>query len=136
MRARRLALAPFLRDERGATALEFALVSTAFLSLVIGICYVAIMLFNNMGLEWALTKAARVAEINKAATQNDITTALNGYLAGMNLPNATVTYSSSVGSNGVRTANIGASYTQTYAVPMVHSFTINFSSAIVVPQPS
>ena len=134
MSARRLT--SYLRDEEGAAALEFALVSTAFLSLVIGICYVSIMLFNNMSLEWAVTKAARVAEINKAATQNDVSTAINAYLASMNLPTATVTFSSSVDANGVRTANIGASYSQTYDVPMVHTFNINFNSAITVPQPS
>lgn len=123
------------RDEAGATALEFALVSTAFIPLITGIAYLAIMLFNNLSLEWAVTKAARIAEINKAATQSDVSQAINSYLASMNLPTATVAYSSSV-SGGVRTANISATYTQTYVVPMISSFTINFNSNITVPQPS
>jgi Flp pilus assembly protein TadG len=125
----------FLRETHGASAVEFALVSTAFISLVMGVCYIAIMLFNNMSLEWAMARAARIAEINKAATQSDIATAINTYLAANGLPNATVTYTSAV-SGGLRSATIGASYSQTYDVPMISSFNIKFSSNIVVPQPS
>jgi len=40
----------FSKDQSGATAVEFALVSSAFIALVLGICYVAIMLFNNLSL--------------------------------------------------------------------------------------
>lgn len=122
----------FIADEGGATAVEFALVSTAFLSLMIGLCYLGIMLFNNMSLQWAVEKAARVAEINSAATQSDIASAVNSYLASEGLPSATVTYSSSV-SGGVTTATISASYQQTYALPMISTFNINFSSNLTVP---
>jgi len=135
--------APFRRDLRGlaqdqagATAVEFALVSTALFAFVFGIAALGMMLFNDLSLQWALTKASRVAEINNAATQSDVSTAVNAYLTQMSLPHATVNYSSSVGANGVRTANISASYSQTYMVPMISTFTINFSSAITVPQPS
>jgi Flp pilus assembly protein TadG len=130
-----LRLNRFLTDQNGATAVEFALVSTAFLSLVIGICYVAIMVFNNMSLEWALTKASRMAEIDKTVTQTDISQAVNSYLSSEGLPNATVTYSTST-SGGVRTAYIAAGYQRTFVLPMVSSFNITFSSNITVPQPS
>jgi Flp pilus assembly protein TadG len=125
----------FLSDENGATAVEFALVSTAFLTLVIGICYVAIMVFNNISLEWALTKASRLAEINNTVTQTDISQAVNSYLSSTGLPNATVVYTSST-SGGVRTAYIAASYRRTFVLPMVSTFNITFSSNITVPQPS
>jgi Flp pilus assembly protein TadG len=121
-----------IRDQKGAVAVEFALVSTAFLAMVIGLCYVGIMLFNNMSLQWAVEKAARVAEINSAATQSDIASAVNSYLASEGLPNATVTYSSTV-SGGVTTATIQASYSQSYTLPMVSTFNINFSSNLTVP---
>lgn len=121
-----------IADQDGAVAVEFALVSTAFLAIVIGLCYVGIMLFNNMSLQWAVEKAARVAEINSAATQSDISTAVNSYLSSVGLPNATVTYSSSV-SGGVTTATIQASYSQSYALPMISTFHINFSSNLTVP---
>jgi len=126
----------FLREDAGATAVEFAMVSSAFLSLVVGVCYLGLMLFNNMTLEWALTRASRLAEINKAVTQAQITQAVNGYLASSGLPNATVQYSSTLSSSGLRSATIAASFRQTFEVPMISTFDINFSSNITVPQPS
>ena len=119
-------------DESGAAAVEFALVSTAFLSMAIGLCYIGIMLFNNMSLQWAVEKAARVAEINTAATQSDIASAVNSYLASEGLPNATVTYSSVV-TGGATIATISASYSQSYTLPMISTFHINFSSNLSVP---
>jgi len=124
----------FARDQNGATAVEFALVSSAFMALVMGICYVAIMLFNNLSLEWALANASRLAEINKFVTQDTIAQAVNAHLASMNLPAATVQYTSSI-SGGLRTAVITAGYSQTYTLPMVSTFNINFSANITVPQP-
>jgi Flp pilus assembly protein TadG len=124
--------AHLIADESGAAAVEFALVSTAFLAMTIGLCYIGIMLFNNMSLQWAVEKAARVAEINSAATQSDIASAVNSTLAAEGLPNATVAYSSSV-SGGVTVATIQASYSQTYTLPMVSTFHINFSSNLSVP---
>ena len=124
----------FSKDQSGATAVEFALVSSAFIALVLGICYVAIMLFNNLSLQWAVANASRLAEINKSVTQTTIAQAVNANLASMNLPNATVVYTSSV-SGGLRTAVITAGYRQTYTLPMVSTFNINFSSSITVPQP-
>jgi len=119
-------------DQAGAAAVEFALVSTAFLAMTIGLCYIGIMLFNNMSLQWAVEKAARVAEINPAATQSDIASAVNSYLALEGLPNATVAYSSSVSANAT-TATITASYRQTYTLPMISTFNLNFSSNLTVP---
>lgn len=124
----------FSKDQSGATAVEFALVSSAFIALVLGICYVAIMLFNNLSLQWAVANASRLAEINKSVTLTTIAQAVNANLASMNLPNATVVYTSSV-SGGLRTAVITAGYSQTYTLPMVSTFNINFSSSITVPQP-
>ena len=125
----------FARDQSGATAVEFALVSSAFIALVMGICYVGLMLFNNLSLEWAVASASRLAEINKSVTQTTIAQAVNDRLSSMALPNATVSYNSSV-SGGLRTAVITASYDQTYTLPLVSTFNIHFSSSITVPQPS
>jgi len=119
-------------DESGAAAVEFALVSTVFLAMAIGLCYIGIMLFNNMSLQWAVEKAARVAEINSAATQSDIAGAVNSTLASEGLPNATVAYSSAV-TAGITIATIQASYSQTYTLPMISTFHINFSSNLSVP---
>jgi Flp pilus assembly protein TadG len=121
-------------DQKGVTATEFALVSAALFTLVIGACYVAVMLFNDMSLEWALSKASRLAKIDNTVTQADISRAVNGYLRSAGLPNAMVVYASSI-SGGVRTAYIAASYQRSFGLPITPRFDITFSSNITVPQP-
>ena len=93
------------------------------------------MLFNNMSLDWAVARAARLAEINNAVSQSDISQAINNYLSSIGLPAATVQYSSTV-VGGIRTAYIAANYSQSYVLPMISTFNIAFSSNITVPQPT
>ncbi|MDE2135019.1 MAG: pilus assembly protein [Alphaproteobacteria bacterium] len=125
----------FCGDCRGAAAVEFALVSIAFVTFVIGISYAAIMVFNTMSLDWAVERAARIAAINKTVTQSDMSSAINDYLSSLGLSSATVTYSVGT-SSGVQTAHIVASYDQTYTLPFVSTFNITFSSSAYVPQGS
>jgi len=127
--ARRLA-----GEAGGAVAVEFALVSVAFVSLLVGVCLVGLMAFSDLSLEWAVARGVRAAEIDKTATQSQVSTAINTYLHGAGLPNATVTYTTSM-SGGVQFATIGANFTRSYTIPMLPTFSINFTSSAVVPQP-
>ncbi len=121
-------------EKVGVTVTELALTSAALVTLVIGACYVAVLAFNNMSLEWALSKASRLAKIDTAVTQSDISRVVNGYLASAGLPDAIVVYSSSI-SGGTRTAFIAASYQRSFILPMMPRFNMTFSSNITVPQP-
>jgi Flp pilus assembly protein TadG len=123
----------FRADSKGVAALEFAIVSTAFIAFIMGICYISIMYFNRQSLDWAVQLAARQAEINSSATPGQIRKTINDYLNSVNLPNATVTYSVATVS-GIKTASIAASFNQTYSVPFVHTFNITFTSTEAVPQ--
>jgi Flp pilus assembly protein TadG len=123
----------FRADHSGAAALEFAIVSGAFIAFIMGICYISIMYFNRQSLDWAVQLAARQAEINSSVTQGQLRTTINSYLSSVGLPNATVTYSVAT-SGGLKTASIAASFSQTYSVPFVHTFNVTFSSSEAVPQ--
>jgi len=118
----------------GAVAVEFALVSVAFVSLLIGVCVVGLMAFSDLSLEWAVARGVRAAEIDKTTTQSQVSSAINGYLHGAGLPNATVTYSTAT-LGGVQFAYIGANFTRSYTIPMLPTFSVNFTSSAVVPQP-
>ena len=123
----------FLRDDRGAAAVEFAIVSSAFLSLVIGICYVGIMLFTNLSMHWAVEKAVRTAMLNPSVSQATLSSEVNSYLTSMGLPTATVTYS--VGQQGtVPTGHINATLAQTYVVPLVSTFNITYVADAYIAQ--
>ena len=65
----------FLKDDRGATAVEFAMVSVPFLGLLFAIFETAFVFFATQGLEAAVTDAARSVMIGTAQANSAITTA-------------------------------------------------------------
>jgi Flp pilus assembly protein TadG len=124
----------FLREDDGAAAIEFALVGNAFLILLLGTAYIAIMWWHSANLKWAVQSAARVAVLNSSATQSDISTAVNDYLASVGMDSATVHYSV-VTSNGVKVGEITASKTEQFAVPLLFTKDITLQASANVPQP-
>jgi Flp pilus assembly protein TadG len=122
----------FVADERGAAAVEFAVVSVAFFMFLFAIAYIAIIMFTNATLQWAVESGSRLAAINQAATQSDISNAVNSYLAAANAPSATVNYS--VSQNGtLKTAIISASFSESYSVPLISTFDIDYNASTSVP---
>jgi Flp pilus assembly protein TadG len=122
----------FFPEKSGAAAVEFAMVSSAFFAFVLGIAYVAVMLFNNASLNYAVEDAARTVAMSNGATQDQVKTKVNSYMTKAGLPSATVLYSTST-INNVLTAHIAANYTQTYRLPFVKTFHITFNADAYVP---
>jgi Flp pilus assembly protein TadG len=128
----RKSFSSFFSERSGAAAVEFAMVSSAFFAFVIGIAYVAVMLFNNASLNYAVEDAARTVAMNNAATQDQVKAKVNSYMTTAGLHSATVLYSTST-INNVLTGHIAANYTQTYTLPFVSTFHITFSAEAYVP---
>ena len=63
-------LLTFLKDRRGATALEFALVAAPFFAMLIAILETALVFFAQEVLQTATTQAARLIMTGQAQTQN------------------------------------------------------------------
>lgn len=123
----------FARDCRATSAPEFAIVSTVFLTFVMAIAYLGIMLFTYAGMHWAVEDASRVAAVNTSATQTQVQTAINNNLTSIGLPDATsVTYS--VSATPFQIATVGATLTQSYAVPLLSTITVTYSASTQVPQ--
>ena len=125
----------FAHDASGAVAVEFAIISSIFIVLMFGLVYAGMMIFNRMSLQWAVERASRVAAIDVNASQTSIASSINDYLSGVGLPSAEVEYSVS-NASGYPVANIQASFQRTYTVPMVSTFTVNFSASASVPRGS
>ena len=127
-------LSTIARQQGGAAAVEFAIVSSAFIAFILGIAYLGIMLYTDLAVHWALEKGARVAEIDTSTTQTAVAAAINGYLNGMGVSSATVTYT--VTKPSITVAYITASLSKTYSIPLIKTFTITFSANTYVPQSS
>ena len=132
-RRKGLNLAKLSVDEAGAAAVEFAIVSSVFITFVIGIAYAAIMLHSNAALQWAVETTARKAAIDPNVTQTDLQTAVNSLLATSHMPNATVSYSvADVG--GVSVATLTASFSRTFTIPFVSTFNTTYTATAKTPQ--
>jgi Flp pilus assembly protein TadG len=132
-RRNRLTFATLRADESGAAALEFAIVSSAFITLIFGIAYFAIMLYTKTTLQWAVETTIRQAAIDPTVTQAQLTTTLNGHLAGTNMPNAVVNYSS-VAVGTVQVATLTGSFSRTFTIPFVGTFSTTYSATAKTPQ--
>ena len=70
----RRAVITLWRDRRGAAAVEFALLAPAFLTMLIGTVMMAMMMFSNSSLHFAVQAAARCASVKTTVCSNGETT--------------------------------------------------------------
>jgi Flp pilus assembly protein TadG len=126
-------LAKLSADESGAAAVEFAIVSSVFITFVIGLAYAAIMLHSNAALQWAVETTARRAAIDPNVTQTDLETAVNALLTQNRMPNASVSYSvANVGT--VPVATLTATFNRTFTIPFVATFNTTYTATAQTPQ--
>ena len=91
------------RDNRGASALEFALTAPAFFLFIFGIIEFGLMFWTQLGLQHGAELAARCATVNPTLCPSS--TAITSYAAqkayGLNLPTQTFTHAASACGNQV-----------------------------------
>ena len=133
MKRRKLTLARLRGDESGTAAVEFAIVSTVFITFVIGLAYASIMLHSNAALQWAVEGAARQASLDPDITQTQLQTTVNNLLAQTKMPNANVTLSTQTVS-GVPIAVVTASFQRTFTIPFVNTFDTTYTATARTPQ--
>jgi Flp pilus assembly protein TadG len=64
-----------LRDTRGTTAVEFALVGPVFIMLIVGVVYTSLLLFAMGSLQYAVEEAARCASVKTTVCTSSTSTA-------------------------------------------------------------
>lgn len=129
---RKLVARHLLREEDGAAAVEFAIVSVAFLMFLFAIAYVGIIVYTNATLQWAVERGSRLAAIDPNVTQSTVSSAINSYLTAARAPTATVSYSVTT-SGTMKTGNISATFDRTYTVPLIKTFSIRYRATTSVP---
>lgn len=110
----RAALRRLPADERGASAVEFALSATILLTLLIGLAQVGTLFMANAGLQHAVGEGARLATISPSPSDSTIIARINAERFGLNSTYVT-------GPSITHGTDNGAAYTQvtmSYAVPL------------------
>lgn len=115
-------LISLLRNARGASAVEFALVAPAFILIIVGLAQVGIVFFANAGLHNALAEGARSATVYPRPTPAEVEEKINANRFGLNPDNLTINDFEYLESGG-------NTYTD---IEMRYTLSLNF---IVVEQP-
>jgi Flp pilus assembly protein TadG len=129
------ALRKLVRDQRGSSAVEFAVVGNVFLMVILAVCYLGIMLWHESHLNWAVDAASRLAAVDSTTTQTAIATAVNNYLTSVGMDTASVSYSVATVS-GVKVGTINATLIETLTVPLFSTVHLTYTASAKIPQPS
>jgi Flp pilus assembly pilin Flp len=122
-----------LKDERGATALEFALIMPAFTMMVFVLIEVSMMMYMSASVQWALDRAARQLVTDPDTTAGDIETAMNTYLASSGAPHIDVHYTVEDWAE-VPIVRVTAHYDHVVSAPFITGFSVGFNFQTLVPQ--
>jgi Flp pilus assembly protein TadG len=94
-----------LRDQRGASALEFGLTAPVFFLFVFGVIEVGLLFWTQIGLQHGAEMAARCASVNASLCPSSNPGAITGYATeqalGLSLPASAFTYSTPACGNQV-----------------------------------
>jgi Flp pilus assembly protein TadG len=86
-----------LRDQRGASALEFGLTAPVFFLFIFGVIEIGLLFWTQIGLQHGAEMAARCASVNASLCPTGNPSAITGYATqqalGLSLPASTFTYS-------------------------------------------
>lgn len=121
----------FLQDQKGTSAIEFAIVGPVFIMLAVGMTEAGVILWTQLGLQHGVEMAARCSSVNTTLCGSP--SAIQDYAAqrslGVNPPASTFT----VNSNGCG-IQVSASYTYQFASTYFGAPSIVLTAQSCVPQ--
>lgn len=124
------------RDERGATALEFALVSPVLILLLVGAFQVAWAVHCASTVRWTLEAASRALLLDPTTTQDQIKSAMVAKLNGL-VDSSKLTVSLTTdASSGTQMFVVSSTYAAPLAIPFARAQTLNFKATTSVPDVS
>lgn len=121
-------------NQSGATAVEFALILPAFVTLIFGIFELSRLIFVGASVQWAVDRAARLAIINPDVSASEIETEINNRLDMAGSPPVSVSLTTSV-VNTIEIIEVSATYNHTVSGPFIPEFTVDFNFGSVIPKP-
>jgi Flp pilus assembly protein TadG len=124
-----------LRDERGSTAVELALVLPVFIAFVVGFFEFCWTQHCEASIRTALDQASRAVVLNPSMTQASIQSMVRSELTALADPNVTVTESIQNTTYG-RLATLTASYPHTLGVPGMLNYSFTYTTTVKAPLPT
>ena len=123
----------FTRDQRGVSAVEFALVGPGFIMMLIGVFVLGYSMHCISSVRLAVEGAARALEINQTMTQDQLTTYVQNKLTGVGDPNVTIALANDTSVGGVSMKKITGTYVFDIIIPLIPTQHVSFTTSVSVP---
>lgn len=123
----------FLRDARGATAAEFAMVLPIFTLMVLGAVQFGLAQHKAGGMNFALEKAARSVMLNPAMTQSAVQAAVTANLDTETAAKTVVSYAVETGGAAGNLGRVTGVYTSQIGLPGLAALPFSFTRTVVTP---
>lgn len=123
-----------LRDEGGASAVEFSLLGSTFFIMLFGVFQLGLALHYGASVRWALETSARTLLIAPTTTQADLRNQMLGYLS--DVPDAssvTVTLATDTSNPNAKVYRATSSYAYPLSVPLLPTYNLHFNASVTVP---
>lgn len=136
MCADRRAAAWFLRDQRGAGAVEFALCLPVLAALVMGLFEFGWTQHCVSSIRYSVEGAARRLSLNPDASEAEIQAVVREGLEGLADPDVTVTVQILQGGPSGRMGVVSALYRREIGVPGVLAYPLEYTTRVETPLPA
>lgn len=121
-----------LRNDGGASALEFALVLPVFAAMMFGTIQMGIAFYYAGSVQYALERTARLTMVEQDMSSGQVQTAFDNELSTFTDENIIVNYAVD-DSGDVPIAQFTAAYVHEFIIPFVPTFSITFDAETRVP---
>lgn len=127
-------LAKLRRANGGAAAVEFALVSSVFFTLVIGIFNLGWVLYCGADVRHAVERGSRIYLSNPNATSTQLRSRIATYLEVTSITSVgTVVTRETIAGGQASVARVTWTYSTGLSIPFVPASTFNFGGQVMVP---
>ena len=122
-----------VRDDRGSSAVEFALAGPAFFAIIFAIFYAGWTALDLNTVHFAVVDAARALQINPKLTQDQLQSLVANRVSGLSGGSGvTVTLIAGAVVSGTQINTVAATYPNSFTIPFIGSYTYNYSTTVNV----
>lgn len=123
----------FLRDTRGTSILEFAIMAPVFVALVVAVFNAGYAAYSAAAVRSAIQRASRTLILTPSTTAATLKSNAASLLVNVPIDNLTVTITTETVTAQEQIKRVSWSYDYLLSLPLISSQTLAFSSSIVVP---
>ncbi len=128
--------ARFAKDEGGASAAEFALISPIFIALMFGVFQFGWALHCASSVRYALEESARTVMLNETLTAQDVEAAMRNKLAQLADPEIAIDIVEDSTQLGMELVHLNATYVHHMTVPFLPVWELTFEQTASVARPT